>query len=46
LENGNLKTKLQNPVSTEWIALIWSINYVVTTTKVFTYTPFTAHASQ
>jgi len=26
-----------NPVSTEWIALVWSIKYVVTTTKEFTY---------
>jgi len=37
LDIDNLKTAEINPVSTEWIGFVWSIKYVVTITKEFTY---------
>jgi len=37
LENDNLKTAQINPVSTDWIVLVWSLKYVVTITKELTY---------
>ena len=37
LNIDNLKTAEINPVSTEWIGFVWSIKYVVTITKEFTY---------
>ena len=36
LEHDSLETAYINPVSTEWIVLVWSIKYVVIITKEFT----------
>jgi len=37
LENDNFKGAQIDPVFAEWIVLVWSIKYVGTITKEFTY---------